>query len=172
MKVVAKICNVLFFAIVAVLIAAAGALLLMQAFGYKPLAILSGSMEPLYRVNGLVIVNTGTQPEEIAVGDVIAFRLNENTVVTHRVTGIDARSRTFVTKGDANDTEDLAPVPFDSMIGRARFHIPLIGYVLMNLKTRQGMAMGAILLGLLIVLFAVPALAAPAKRAKGRRAAE
>ncbi|MDR0347095.1 MAG: hypothetical protein LBH56_01800, partial [Coriobacteriales bacterium] len=43
---VAKICNVLFFTILLVIILGAASLLTAQALGYTPLAILSGSMEP------------------------------------------------------------------------------------------------------------------------------
>jgi signal peptidase len=165
-KVISKICTVLFFAILIVVIAVAGSLLIAQAMGFKPLAILSGSMEPAYHVYGLVIVDTNAKPEDISTGDVIAFQLSEETTVTHRVTDVDEGARLFSTKGDANDNADLSPVPFDNMVGRAGLHVPWLGYVLMNMKTPKGIAIGVILLALLIALFAIPAILAPDKRAK------
>jgi signal peptidase len=145
-------------------IAVAGSLLLAQAAGYKPLAILSGSMEPAYNVYGLVVVDTNVVPEDIAEGDVISFMSGEDTTVTHRVIGIDKSSRIFSTKGDANNTEDFAPVPFDNLVGRATLHVPWLGYILTNMKTQQGIGMGAIMLALLVALFAIPAILAPGKQ--------
>jgi signal peptidase len=137
--------------------------MLAKFLGFQPMGILSGSMEPAYNVGGLVFINTGSDAEEIKVGDAIAYNLNEDTVVTHRVTAIDAGQRTFTTKGDANNAEDLAPVPFDNLIGKAVFHVPRAGYVLMNLSTPKGFAAGAILIAVLIVLFVIPVLTAPDK---------
>jgi signal peptidase len=153
-------------------IAVAGSLLLAQAAGYKPLAILSGSMEPAYNVYGLVVVDTNVVPEDIAEGDVISFMSGEDTTVTHRVIGIDRGARIFSTKGDANNTEDFAPVPFDNLVGRAALHVPWLGYILTNMKTQQGIGMGAIMLALLVALFAIPAILAPGDQAKqdGERA--
>jgi signal peptidase len=127
------------------------------------MGILSGSMEPSYHVGGLVFINTRATAEEIAPGDTIAFYLRGDTVVTHRVVSVDAAARTFTTKGDANNTEDLAPVPFDSLIGKAALHIPMMGYALMNLATSKGFAAGAILLAVLIILFVLPVLLTPSK---------
>jgi hypothetical protein len=55
-------------------------------------------------------------------------------------------------------------VPFDSLIGKATFQIPMAGYVMMDLFTYKGLAAGAMLAGLLIILFAVPALLSAGKK--------
>ena len=52
-------------------------------FGYKPLVVLSGSMEPTYGV-GSVIYYHETPKEEIKVGDAITFTY-ETDFITHRV---------------------------------------------------------------------------------------
>jgi signal peptidase len=88
----------------------------------------------------------------------------EDTTVTHRVIGIDRGARMFSTKGDANNTEDFAPVPFDNLVGRATLHVPWLGYILTNMKTQQGIGMGAIMLALLVALFAIPAILAPGRQ--------
>jgi signal peptidase len=137
--------------------------MLAKLLGYQPMGILSGSMEPAYNVGGLVFINTNANAEEIKVGDAIAYHLSEDTVVTHRVMAIDREQRAFTTKGDANNAEDLAPVPFDNLIGKAVFHVPRAGYILMNLSTPKGFAAGAILIAVLIVLFVIPVLTAPSK---------
>jgi signal peptidase len=164
---IGRMCNALGTAILAAIIVVAGGILLLQVMGYKPMAILSGSMEPNYNVGGVVFIDTGAKADEVAVGDVITYRLGEDTVVTHRVIAIEADA--YMTKGDANDAADLAPVPKDKLIGKAWLHIPLLGYALMNLGTRKGFAAGAILIAILIALFGIPALLTPGK---GKAAAE
>jgi signal peptidase len=163
MPLIGKICNALGIAILIAIIAGAGTVLGSKLLGFQPMGILSGSMEPAYNVGGLVFINTKANAEDIRVGDAIAFYLSEDMVVTHRVTAVDAADKRFTTKGDANNTEDLAPVPFDKLIGKAVFHIPQAGYILMNLSTPKGFAAGAILIAVLIVLFVVPVLLAPEK---------
>jgi signal peptidase len=165
---IAKICNALGTAILTVIILVAGSILAARFLGFQPMGILSGSMEPSYHVGGLVFIHTGVKPEDVAPGDVIAFYLREETIVTHRVMSVDAAAQTFITKGDANNTEDLAPVPFESLIGKAAFHIPAMGYVLMNLTTAKGFAAGALLLAILIILFVTPVLLTPAKPGEAR----
>ena len=48
-------------------------------------------------------------------------------MVTHRVISVNSLDGSFVTKGDANDEEDLAPTLFVNVIGRVEAHIPLFG---------------------------------------------
>lgn len=160
---VEKICNALGISILIAVILSAGSVMAAKLLGFQPMGILSGSMEPAYHVGGLVFIDTGARAEDIRTGDAIAYKLSEDMVVTHRVVAIDAAGRSFTTKGDANNTEDLAPVPFDGLIGKAVLHIPRAGYILMNLSTPKGFAAGAILIAVLIILFVIPVLLAPAK---------
>jgi signal peptidase len=160
---ISRICTVLFVAVLVFVILVAGSVLAAQGLGYKPMAILSGSMEPAYNVNGLVFINTNVQAEEIKVGDVISFELNEATTVTHRVTEVDAQARQFTTKGDANDTAD-GPVGFDAFVGKAGLHIPHLGGLALGIRSTKGIAIGLLTLAFLIILFVVPILIAPAKK--------
>jgi signal peptidase len=165
-KLIARVCNGLGTAILVVIVLAAGGLLGLQAAGIKPMAVLSGSMEPAYHVGGLVFINTRVAAAEIEPGDAITFTMGAETVVTHRVVAIGDGA--FTTKGDANDIEDLAPVPFENLVGRAAFQIPRAGTALMNLQTRKGFAAGALLAAVLIALFVTPALLTPSKPKKDR----
>jgi signal peptidase len=164
-KIISHVCSGLGTAILIVIILASGGLLGAQILGWQPMGILSGSMEPNYHVGGLVFIDTNAVPEDIAAGDTVAFYINEDTVVTHRVIAVDPAAGTFTTQGDANNVAD-APTPFGNLIGRAGLHIPMAGYALMNLKTAKGFAAGAIMIAVLIVLFVVPVLLAPAKEPK------
>ena len=147
-----KMCNFLIVMILMVIIAISGPILVLQLLGYEPMAILSGSMEPTYHLGGLIFIDTHVLPEDIQKGDSIAFHFGDDMVVTHRVLSIDSENRTYITRGDANNVED-APISFDQLIGRAWFHIPLLGYILLDLGTFKGLAYGLILLAVLIGLF-------------------
>ncbi|MDD2955438.1 MAG: signal peptidase I [Oscillospiraceae bacterium] len=133
-KITGKICSGL-LAIAAAL--AAVILVLPRAVGWKPFSVLSGSMEPVYPVGSLIYVKS-VPAQEIQVGDVITFAISEKMAVTHRVTAIDEARQRFVTKGDANDVEDLSPVSFQNLIGRPVFSIPALGYVSGFLETARG----------------------------------
>ncbi len=98
-------------------------------FGYQSYNIISGSMEPEIPVGSLVYVKE-VQPESVAVGDVIAFASGtDGGVITHRVVENHADSREFVTKGDANDREDLAPVAYERLTGRVEYHFDRLGSI-------------------------------------------
>lgn len=118
--------------------------------GMQVFNVISGSMEPTYSVGDLLYVKT-VDPDSVKVGDPITFVLNEDLVVaTHRVVQVDSENRVFITKGDANSTEDAAPVHFNNLIGVPVFAIPLLGYVSAYIQNPPGMyvaiALGALLL--------------------------
>lgn len=71
-------------------------------FGYKPVLILTGSMEPTMHVNGVVIVEKTTY-EDVKEGDIIMYKVNDK-MITHRI--IEKSSEGITTKGDNNQTED------------------------------------------------------------------
>ena len=78
--------------------------------------------------------------------------LNEDLVVaTHRVVKVDSENRQFTTKGDANKTEDAAPVHFNNLIGVPVFAIPLLGYVSAYIQSPPGMYVA---IGLGVILLA------------------
>lgn len=103
----------------------AGCTLFTRLFGVVPYAVMTGSMEPALPVGALVYVNTNNKAPDI--NDVIAFNMANGVVVTHRVIAV--QDGKFITKGDANNTEDLAPVSEPQIIGTCMFHIPFIGYM-------------------------------------------
>lgn len=96
--------------------------------GYKPVVVLSGSMEPTYHV-GSVIYYRQAPFEDIMEGDAITFRAGEDGMVTHRVVKKNELSGTFQTKGDANQTEDPSPVEYKDVIGKVwKISIPYAGF--------------------------------------------
>jgi len=121
--------------------------------GYRPVVVLSGSMEPTYHV-GSVIYYKQAPFEAIAEGDPVTFRVGEDgALVTHRVVEKREDTQEFVTKGDANETADPSPVAFRSIVGKAAgFTIPYAGYLVTWGKRPAVIAVvaGILLLGMLV----------------------
>lgn len=120
-----------------------------MVLGYKPVVVLTGSMEPTYPV-GSVIYYKSTPYAQIAVGDVITFRVTDDAknVVTHRVFQKGAGAQTFITKGDANATPDVNPIPYSNVQGRViGYKVPVAGHFIQYIQNY--FVIGAILLILL-----------------------
>ncbi|WP_125143290.1 signal peptidase I [Clostridium transplantifaecale] len=127
MKIIKGIFNILSWAVYACIIVY---LLIASPMiaGYRPVVVLSGSMEPTYHV-GSVIYYKSADFADIKVGDAITFRTGENAMVTHRVAEKSELSGTFTTKGDANMTEDPNPVEYSQVMGKVlKFSIPMAGF--------------------------------------------
>ena len=97
--------------------------------GYRPVVVLSGSMEPTYKV-GSVIYYKEAAFKDIEVGDPITFHGNDSDIlVTHRVVEKLEETREFGTEGDANGSRDPGYVSYDNVVGKASsFCIPYAGY--------------------------------------------
>lgn len=127
-----------------------------RVMGYQVYTVISGSMEPNFRIGDLLYVKE-VPAQEIRVGDAITFVQNEQLVVaTHRVVRIDAEKQLFYTKGDANEIEDGAPVHFRNLIGRAEFSVPLLGYVSDFVQNPPGMHITIAVGAVLIILVFLP----------------
>lgn len=78
-------------------------------FGYRPVFVLSGSMEPYMMTHSICLTKEVTDINELEVGDVITFHVGEGTEkinVTHRIISIE--NGYINTKGDNNYvTDDL-----------------------------------------------------------------
>ena len=148
-----KICGILSGIILLVLAVLAGLLIIPKLMGYEEMAVLTGSMEPNYPVGSLIFVKE-IEPDQLEVGDVITYRLDSDTVVTHRMVEIDKEAQTVTTKGDANSSNDGSPVPYSEIVGKAHFKIPYLGYVSMNIKTPKGiMAICGVLIAIILLTF-------------------
>ena len=55
-----------------------------RLIGLDIYVVLSGSMEPEYQTGSVIYVKEA-DPEELEVRDVITFRLDEDTIATHRI---------------------------------------------------------------------------------------
>lgn len=114
-----------------------------QIGGYCPLIVLTGSMEPEISSGDLIICKQ-IDGSAVQVGDVLAFFDPDSTgtaVLTHRVTEITEQdgALAFITKGDANNSEDRTPVPAENLVGAYQFRIPGAGNVAMFMQTTAGL---------------------------------
>ena len=92
---------------------------------YKPIVVLSGSMEPTFKVGSIIYYKPVSQ-SEIKVNDIITFKMG-NSLVTHRVNQI--KNNTYITKGDANDSVDSNPVTYENVKGKVpQISVTYLGY--------------------------------------------
>ncbi|MCR4617165.1 MAG: signal peptidase I [Lachnospiraceae bacterium] len=93
--------------------------------GFNIYNVESGSMEPAIKTGSIVYVKS-IDAENLSEGDIIAYNLNGMTI-THRVVSNDTENKELITKGDANEKEDMAPVRYGSVIGIIKLSIPYLG---------------------------------------------
>jgi len=123
--------------------------------GIKVFAVISGSMEPTYRVGSLIYVKP-VKYTEVKVGDAITFVLSDETAATHRVVAISDDHKYFTTKGDANDFEDGSPVYYENLIGIPVFTIPYLGYVANYIQRPPGLYITIAFCAVMILLVFLP----------------
>ena len=93
------------------------------------LCILSGSMEPALPAGGLICIRS-CEPRSLGPGDVITYVMSDGTTkVTHRIQEKADREGWFITRGDANQGVDAAPVSPDRILGKLCFCIPAFGWM-------------------------------------------
>ncbi len=133
-----------------------------KKLGINFFAVTSGSMEPTLPV-GSLIYSKPVNVNDLQEGDIITYNLinpqtNQTSIVTHRITKVineetlktytdpetgEEREQTlkrheFVTKGDANNTEDSYTIPSGNVIGRYAWQIPYLGNVTGFVQRPQG----------------------------------
>ena len=141
-----------------VIVAAAASFAITRLMGGGVYTIVSGSMEPEYRVGSLIYVMPA-KPEELKKGDVITFVMADDVTVTHRIVrvlGDGGSGLRFVTKGDANDTEDAEKVRPENVLGKPVFRIPLAGHLVERMKTPPGLYIALAAAAILIAAGIIP----------------
>lgn len=117
-----------------------------SAFGYSALVVATGSMSGSIEIGDLVIVQkTG----DYRVGDVITFLpAGSDVTTTHRI--IRTEGNLYYTKGDANASEDTAPVTRGQIVGEVVAVVPGIGLFFEWLKTPDGLLFAGITVALAV----------------------
>lgn len=107
-------------------------------FNHRLYIVDSGSMNPTISIDSMIVVKE-SMPEDIKKGDIITYYGSRSSVkVTHRVMEVGGQGEFFITKGDANKTNDFLPVEGEKVIGKVVFTIPLIGIIFRFLGSIQG----------------------------------
>lgn len=128
-----------------------------QFGGYMVLRITTGSMEPAYPVDSLILVRK-TSPQAVRKGDVISFYSSDpalsGAVNTHRVVAVEEGTDgvRFVTRGDANNTVDRYDVDASDLLGKVEGSSLILGKAV-RLLSNPLIFVPIILLPLGIILF-------------------
>ena len=118
-------------------------------FGYTFLEVLTGSMSGTIEIGDGVIVKITKDVEE---EDIIVYK-KDNSLITHRLIEIDENGE-FITKGDANNTEDK-PVNETQVLGKVTYIIPKLGIWRKAILSPQVLILIASLIILLGIAFKI-----------------
>ncbi len=130
------ICRILGILIIIVVIVSAVLLTVPRLFGLSVYHVESGSMAPALPAGSLIYVKA-VEPETIQPGDIITYALGGSTI-THRVVENRFVEGEMVTKGDANEQEDIQLVPYANIVGKVSSHLPVLGKLLVVYSTGLG----------------------------------
>lgn len=131
-RLVDAIRNIIFLAAVCVIICA----VLCVVLQIKPAVVVSGSMEPALHTGSVVFIDKKKiEPE---VGEIVAFERG-GVFITHRVA--EKTKDGYVTKGDANKTNDSGILKAEAVIGTTEYSVPYIGYIIKLLAEPAGIIM-------------------------------
>ena len=133
-----------------------------EILGYSQLVVTSGSMEPTFSAGDMIVIR---QEEDYGLGDIVTFRLSGGELVTHRIVG--SVEGSFITKGDANNTEDDDLLDPGQIVGKLVTYIPAVGSFLLFLRTPVGLC-ALVVVGFL--LMELPTLLGTRREEKGRHA--
>jgi len=134
-------------------------LLIFTAFNpiksFQVLRVMSGSMEPKIKVGSVVFIQK-INPEDLKKNDIITYASEENPdmSVTHRLIEIEEKENqtVFKTKGDANNSKDMAEVSPSQIKGKVVFSLPLLGYLSVWIRKPLGFGLLVILPAILIII--------------------
>lgn len=126
-------------------------------FGIKPVAVLSGSMEDTFMTGDLIFVQK-TDTSSLKENDVICY-LQDGQAVTHRIVEVEQGEDGtifYITKGDANNTEDRERVNPEQVQGVWNGgRLGGIGNFVMFLSSTTGMIVFIVCPILLLILWDV-----------------
>ena len=156
---VAAICSALGTLLLIVLVVACLPLTVPKVLGYQVYTVISGSMEPAIPTGSLVYIKD-MEPRDVADGDVIAFYggHDSNAIITHRVVKNRVVMGEFITKGDANEKEDMNPIPYANFLGRVELSVPVVGELAQMLTSLEGKIAAASMIGLAVILQLIAAI--------------
>jgi len=153
---VSVLCSALGTLLIIILIAVCVPLTIPQFLGYQVYTVVTGSMEPEIPVGSLVYIQR-TDAAQAQPGDVVAFygARDSAAIITHRVVENHVVMGEIITKGDANQTNDMNPVAYENFIGTVTVSMPKLGAVAQVLTSKDGKTAAACVIGLAVVLHVI-----------------
>jgi signal peptidase len=121
--------------------------------GWQLQHVESGSMSPTYPV-GSLLVTAQIDPTDVEVGMPIVFEdpREPGRLVTHRVVGMaPGTDLGFLTRGDANATNDPSPIPARLVRGRVLWGVTVLGAILDWLQFPRSFVVLVLLPGLALL---------------------
>ena len=118
-------------------------------FGYTFFEVATGSMADTIEIGDVVIVELTA---DVRKNDIIVYKEEEN-FITHRLIDINENGE-FITKGDANNTEDK-PVNETQVLGKVTYIIPKLGIWRKAILSPQVLILIASLIILLGIAFKI-----------------
>ena len=131
---------------------------------YKPplfnaYIIVSPSMVPTIKVEDAIVIKR-EDVNSIKVGDIITFNSSDprysGLTITHRVVKIDKSTEgklLFKTKGDNNNTEDMAYAQASDIYGKVILKIPKLGYIQYFLSQSYGWLLAIVIPCLSVIAY-------------------
>jgi len=115
--------------------------------GYAYLEVVSGSMEPKFKIGDVIIIDT--KISKYKEKDIVTFKDINGSFVTHRI--VEINDEEIVTKGDANNTID-EPISKDTIVGKYVYRIGGVGAIIKSLRSPFVLVM-ILIIGILLCIF-------------------
>lgn len=112
-------------------------------FGWRPLVLDGQSMAPALHRGDVAMIEPVAAGERLASGTVVTFRAASGDLVTHRITVLDPEGR-YVTRGDANASDDVVTVDPGDVVGAGRLVVPAVGMPLLWLRGDEAVPLAAL----------------------------
>jgi signal peptidase len=86
---------------------------------------------------GDIVVIAKSSEKNFEIGDIIEFRKSKNVNVVHRIVAVNntGDQKTYITKGDANDSIDADPVIPENVVGKVVYTVPKLGWAANAVKS-------------------------------------
>jgi len=118
-----------------------------KIFQFKPYVVVTESMEPVIKVNDLIVV-TNPNLDKLEVGDIITFKADidyngTKEVVTHYIYSIETNlqgNRVFQTIRNGGTVPDVWTLTDQDILGTYAFRIPFLGTIINFVKSPFGIA--------------------------------
>lgn len=139
--------------------------------GLQFLVVKSGSMAPTIKTGAFVAIKKSA---DYQINDIINFKNKTNLTetTTHRIinTETDEANQTFyITKGDANNTEDNQKITPDLINGKVVLDVPYLGYLVAFTQTGLGLILLIIIPATIIVYEEINTIRKEIKLRRGRK---